>query len=502
MTVAAACCVFAFAACTDDDADNGNALPDGKYPMAFTASVDGLTATRATTDNTWTGGEEVAVQIGSEVKKYTAAQGGTLSAASGVTPWYWQNTTEKKTVSAWYSGTGYNATLPATWTVKSDQNTGNGYQQSDFLYAPATTISFADRGSASLTFHHQTAKVVINIVNAEAATDAGQITSVVIGNSNNIALLGSYAAPGAGQTAGTWSNNTTGTGTITPKSVAATGSSLKSYAALVIPQSMDGKQFIAVTLTDGNTYYYTPQNGDGNLQSGKQHTYNITVKYGYLEVVATTGGEWGDGNSEAVVSKTVAEGFSAADLKQGDYYYSDGTTSDGGYRKYTDGSTGLLDVMPDLGKTCIGVVYCTDNNFITNNSTNKTSGSHTNGLVVALKETGSTYTWANRDNAVNTYKEMVSAPAGSSGWYVPNKEELMYICRGSDYNSQSVIGRDMLHAQFSKLGSANVTNFESAGYWSGTESSGYYAFVVYFDDGYVNGYLKTNSYRVRCVLAF
>lgn len=115
MTVAAACCVFAFAACTDDDADDGTTLPDGKYPMAFTAGVDGLAATRATTDNTWTGGEEVAVQIGSEVKKYTAATNNTLSAAEGVTPWYWQNTTETKTVSAWYP---YSDTKPAANELK------------------------------------------------------------------------------------------------------------------------------------------------------------------------------------------------------------------------------------------------------------------------------------------------------------------------------------------------------------------------------------------------
>lgn len=499
------------AACTQDEfADAGGTdLPEGggKYPMTFATAVEGLPTRTATADGRWTESDRIAVGVRNAVKSYRptniSGASATLTCTNDTDPFYWQASTE--TVSAWYLGTGYNATLPATWTVQSDQNANDGYQQSDFLYAPATTISFADRGSAPLKFYHQTAKVVINILNKEAATDAGQIQRVVIGN-NDLALSGSYAAPGAGQTAGTWSDHAD-TGAVTPKEIAAAAGCLKSYTALVIPQNMTNKQFIKITV-DGYTYCYTPKNNDGNLLSGKQHTYNITVKNGYLEVTTATGGEWGDAGSEVVGSKTVAEGFSAADLKPGDYYYSDNTTSDGGYRKYTDGSTGLLGVMPVPGKTCIGIVYCTDNSFITNNSTKKTNYPH--GLVVALKEAGSTYKWANRDNAVNAYKGMVSAPAGSSDWYVPNKEELQYICRGSDYDSPSVIGRNMLHTQFSKLGSTYATNFvstmsaASAYYWSSTESSSNSneAFHVIFSMGIVFSYNKTHYFRVRCVLAF
>ena len=212
---------------------------------------------------------------------------------------------------------------------------------------------------------------VINIVKAEAATDAGTITKVIIGYDNNLALSGAYTAPATGSatTTGTW--NTTGgnKGTITPKETATpSGSSdiLKTYAALVIPQDMSGKKFIAVTLTDGNTYYYTPQGTDADLKSGNQYTYDITVKHGYLDVVTTeVSGAWGDGGTtDPVNSKIVAESFTANDLKIGDYYYSDGKTSDGGYRKYTDGSTAMPDIMPVLTdpatgaeRTCIGIVY-------------------------------------------------------------------------------------------------------------------------------------------------
>ena len=111
-------------------------------------------------------------------------------------------------------------------------------------------------------------------------------------------------------------------GTITPKDITAGdgGDILKTYAALVIPQNMSGKKFIAVSLRDGNTYYYTPQGEEANLKSGTQYTYNITVKHGYLEVVTVkTDSEWGDGGTtDPVESKIPVKPFTADDLKIGD----------------------------------------------------------------------------------------------------------------------------------------------------------------------------------------
>ena len=329
--VAGVACLSLLASCSTDE-DDGTTLPDGKYPMTFATSVEGLAATRtATADGQWTTGDPIAVQVGDDVKQYTPTTTGnnsaTLSAASGTTPFYWQNT-NSISVTAWYYGTGYNATSPggASWAVQSDQSkteSGDNYQRSDFLYAPATDISFSGRSTTSLSFYHQTARVVVNIVNAEAATDASTIQRVVIGDANNLALSGSYTAPtGRGATAGTW-NTSSGTptmGTITPKKLTAPGTlagggtALASYAALVIPQQMKGKKFIAVTLTDGNggsnTYYYTPtQDSDANLQGGQQHTYEITVKHGYLSVTSSASPQWtGSGETITGNGQTVTPG--------------------------------------------------------------------------------------------------------------------------------------------------------------------------------------------------
>lgn len=364
------------AGCTEET-DSDKHLPDGKYPMAFTAAVDGLTVTRAgTADGEWTTTDRIAVQVSDEIKIYAPSNNGNNVTLTSDDPFYWQRNNETKTVSAWYCGDGSTASeggnvekVPTSWSVQSNQEE-KGYQKSDFLYAAPKDISFSDTDK-SLAFTHQTARVVINIKKAEAAMEADVISSVVIGYENNLALSGTYTAPTEGNATDTWNTSGGTMGTITPKDITASGSSdiLKTYAALVIPQNMSeqaNKKFIAVTLADQNTYYYTPEDTDADLESGKQYTYNITVKHGYLEVVTVkTGGTWGGGEETTnVTSKILKKGFTADDLKIGDYYYSDGKTSDGGYRKYTDDSFVVLDIKPVLTdpstgteRTCIGIVY-------------------------------------------------------------------------------------------------------------------------------------------------
>lgn len=133
------------AGCTRDDFSGGQGepLPEGKYLMIFATTVEGVTATRAATaDGQWTTGDEIAMQVGSEVKRYTPTNISSNSATvtlSSTSPFYWQDTNDVS-VSAWYCGTGYNATMLGTWSVQSDQNSNDGYQKSDFLYVSQTAI--------------------------------------------------------------------------------------------------------------------------------------------------------------------------------------------------------------------------------------------------------------------------------------------------------------------------------------------------------------------------
>lgn len=363
LVLAVTCCLALFAVACSLNEDTDLTLPNGKYPLILTATVEVPGVTRATTDNSWSGNEDVAIQVNNEVIKYKAASDGTLSVSAGTSPAYWQTSVEKKTVEAWYSST-YSATKPTSFTVQADQ-TGDGYQKSDFLYAPAKEISFNDRNQASLPFYHQTARVVLNIKNADAATRVEDIQRVVIGDADNLVLSGVYTVPvGAGNTVGTWGTSHGIPGTIIPKDIPGTGSGyLKTYAALVIPQQMQGKKFIAITLSDGYTYYYIPAGDEADLQAGKVHTYDITVKDTYLKVEARTSGEWSNGGQVPVQS--LVKTFTADELKVGDYYYDDGSYSDGGLRAlYGDTLHQIVDVEPVLEypissgikRQCIGIV--------------------------------------------------------------------------------------------------------------------------------------------------
>ena len=78
------------------------------------------------------------------------------------------------------------------------------------------------------------------------------------------------------------------------------------YKAMIVPQNMDGQQFIKVVY-DGNTYYWTPKSDEANLTVGHVHTYNITVMSTYLDVdVIKTGGDisW-DKQEDSTESGTV-----------------------------------------------------------------------------------------------------------------------------------------------------------------------------------------------------
>ena len=349
------------ASCTQDEQLSGSGTPfaAGEHPVVLTGAVE--TATRATADDTWSGGEQVAVEAAPntagaqpEVKTYTADGDGRLTSDA---PFWWTNSAEKKTLRAWYCGDGstaagglYASAAPTTWSVKSDQS-GEGYGQSDLLFAPATEAAFAGEAAVPLRFYHQTAKVVVNIKKAEYVTDASQIKAVRVGD-GNLVLTAGFTAPSDGSSAGIWATDEAeAAGTVIPRKLAAPSDAEKyvaSYEALVIPQPTAGKRMVAVETDFGTMYYTTP--GDARpLAAGKVRTYNITVYADRLEVSVANGGDgaWTDGGSEEVTSKEVKAVYRAEDLKIGDYFYSDGTWSDGGLRKLdADGTMEIANPKP------------------------------------------------------------------------------------------------------------------------------------------------------------
>lgn len=254
--------------CTKEELGGGEPLPEGKYPLEFTSTAYRLDVkTRATTDNSWDGGEAVAIKIGDVTKKYVADQNGNLTAAEGVTPFCWTSTNETKTVTAWCP---YSSSQPTSFRTQPDQNTNNGYLKSDFI-VECKEISFSD-APKELTFQHLTAQVTVNITgnNIPDLSSATVTLTNVANGINNINVTPGSITTGV----------VTGNGTKTPKVVSATTDKII-VQALLPPSRLaygpSAKDFVKVDL-DGQTYIYTLPIDNYSLSAGMSYTFDITVQ--------------------------------------------------------------------------------------------------------------------------------------------------------------------------------------------------------------------------------
>lgn len=285
-------------ACTQDD-NGGQPLPDGEYPMTFTAAGIALSVeTKATTDNNWQGVQTVAVLVDGEMKPYTVNSSGDYQTATLTSdnPFYWQNTAPIQ-VSAWWPYTDGSTDMPAV-VVQADQSEETNFHKSDYICAENQQVEFG--GTQTLQFTHRTAKVVVNpLVAGDDMTDAE--------------LQGATVAL-VGVTTGSADN-----ATVTPY---ADGTDL--LALLPGQQIAADEPFIRISLANGTTYSYKPDEAI-TLQAGYQYTYTITVNKTGLSGSTAAVSNWDKGAEIAGVAEPVID-FTLAD--------------DGSYIVYT--AAGLL----------------------------------------------------------------------------------------------------------------------------------------------------------------
>ena len=301
--------------------------------MHFTASIG--PATRATTDNVWNG-ETVQVQIvdnytsgtpqwsdGTQ-QTYTVASGGVMTKIDE-TDAFWQANDEVKAIRAWYDADNSSATtLSDDHSVKTDQS-GDGYTQSDFLFAQRIAeFTELREKDIDMTFYHQVAKVKVNILKGDE-TPAGlsSVTGLTIGG---IATSGTFTAPALDGTMttplGTWSV-TEQNQSITPHAGTATGdNTLAAYEALVIPQTVSGNtRLFTISATGYSDFVYTPTEAI-TWQSGMEYTYNITIKGSKLEVSTSQRIGWTEGStgsgSVTFIDITPSDENQTLELKNGD----------------------------------------------------------------------------------------------------------------------------------------------------------------------------------------
>ena len=377
------------ASCSSED-ESTAPLPDGKYPLQLTAEV-AQPQTRAGGKDAWTGGEEIRVSLEGVFgnKTYVMDASGNASPKDADNAFYWKNTDEAR-VSAWTPDI-------ESETDISDQS--GGYAAFDVLYASA--IGRYDQ-AINLRFIHRMTKIEVILKAGEGITEEElEGATVTI-----------FGDPLTHSTAGLVSPGDQSDGEIKPYYDAAT----KKYEALVPPQNMTGKPLVRISI-GSNAFTYTPDTdaaGNFGYFGGKRYAYTITVKANGIDVQSVTSGTWVANGEENVTSKRVKQRFTADELKIGDYFYSDGTWSDGGLRKiYADGSMHIDYYKPGplRGKTVVGIVFQTDKSRIGKKEKEKLGGEDkVHGLVMAVKNANAAekVIWSNESRYLDLLNDCVS----------------------------------------------------------------------------------------------
>ena len=311
------------ASCSQDelaDCGQGTPLPPGEYPLTLTASSIGETvatpATRSTVDNEWNN-EQVYVQVydnytldqqlqwgEATIQTYIVAKGGTMNQTSGDDV-YWQTSDEKKAIRAWCvpKVTEYQINPPSSHTVETGQS-GEGYAQSDYLYAGCIS-GFADgKNSVHLQFYHQVAKLRIRIVRGDNTPADFSVTGLTI---KGVATQGNFTAPQISENDnryGTWDISGQKTEDITPHNASnedgqTDSNILAAYEAIVIPQTVKHNTKLFTITADGYSNFAYTITEPNVWEPGGEYTYTITIKGDKLEVSVSGGNiDWGsDGAS-------------------------------------------------------------------------------------------------------------------------------------------------------------------------------------------------------------
>lgn len=153
----------------------------------------------------------------------------------------------------------------------------------------------------------------------------------------------------------------------------------------------------------------------------------LTVKYEGKFYTKTFAGKEFKENSNITLAAPSLEGgwadavteYTAADLKMGDYLYSDGTTSDGGLRKlYPDGTveTAPEAVAPEAGKTVIGIVFHAGRHAT--DASDYTSPLTAGGPTLAGEVRGYAVALTHANNGDYDAANWVKGPNGESGFSV------------------------------------------------------------------------------------
>lgn len=415
--------------CSDDNETpvDDNQLASDTFPVEFGTHVANFDAEDDSEQSQFVSDEKIVVQhitseeadAGDWSNAHTSVYTHANSKLTTETPDYWKTKDQVIVARAWKLAHSQNSTaLPSSWAVQTDQSAGS--EESDFIFATAK-IDFD--GDALLRFTHQTSLVNYRVNLAGTALPYVTVSKVTLGK-EDLASRADFVAPSATQEKGSWTV-TAANSTIIPNELEAPDGYVKAGSAIMIPQDIADKNFIVVTLSNGKELMWKPEASD-RLETGRSYMFDVTVSadFSYLTVKKLDGVSWEDGGSQDIGS--IGQQYDYGELKIGDYFYSDGSWSDGGFVRFNTSGNGSVEwASPKPGPTytnpytgesryVIGVVFCTDQDRMgdAEKAAIKAKGLTPHGLVVCVKTLFNTQ-W---DNSANDEAEIgVPNVRGSAG---------------------------------------------------------------------------------------
>ena len=166
---------LAFASCSQEElAEQGTPLPDGMYPMTFTAmqvAPENMPQTRVSDSgntSSWSVGDQIHVTVTQgNAKQETIC---TLDASGNITEYnpqlYWQNTSDV-TINAWYSNIEGQNTGTGSTVRLADQSGGLAYV---LKAVPVTANYKTEIENIALKFSHQLAKIRVKLTGEKAGS--------------------------------------------------------------------------------------------------------------------------------------------------------------------------------------------------------------------------------------------------------------------------------------------------------------------------------------------
>lgn len=259
--------LLSLASCSQDElAEQGTTLPDGMYPMTFTAvqvAPENMSQTRVS-DNTddlssqWEDGDVIKVTVsGTGNDKETAC---TLDGSGNITDYnpqlYWQNT-NSVTVNAWYSNIAGQNTVTENTVSLADQSDRLAY----VLKAAETTAQYKDQ-NIKLKFSHQLAKIRVKLENGTYQGDLSNATVKVKDNTSCTVTNGDVSE---GSEVGYITMCKNG----------------EYYEANLVPGTLQASEAFEISTGDKTTK--ASLKGDVSLEKGQVHEITINVKQATLK---------------------------------------------------------------------------------------------------------------------------------------------------------------------------------------------------------------------------